>query len=87
MKQVKNIKLTLIITLVLLLSSIVSTYFIKYINTNYCLGKVAKIPFDTCMNMKLEVSFVPTLYTLFAIAILILFIKSISYWIIKLTNK
>ncbi len=87
MKQVKNIKITFIITTALILLWWVLIYLYKDIYTDYCIDFMHKIPLEKCISMKYESWFIWFIFTLWTIGIFILFIKVVSYLIIKATNK
>lgn len=83
MKQVKNIKLFLIVSIILTLLSIIITYLSDTLFTNYCQDFLSIIPLQKCINMKFDSSYIWELYIITSFSIFILFVKIVSYQIIN----
>lgn len=83
MKQVKNIKLFLIVSIILTLLSIIITYLSDTLFTNSCQDFLSIIPLQKCINMKFDASYIWELYIITSFSIFILFVKIVSYQIIN----
>lgn len=87
MKQVKNIKLFLILSIILVILSIIITYLSNFLFTNSCQDFLSIIPLQKCINMKFDASYIWELYIITSFSIFILFVKIVSYGIINWINK
>lgn len=88
MEQVKKIKNTLIITLVLIIITLILIINLEIKSTSFCNKYVDKMPFDSCMNLRMDsAEYTNIIFFITLIFIIILFVKILSYWIIKLINK
>lgn len=87
MKQVQNIKIFFIISIVFVILSVVTTYLSTFLFTNSCQDFLSIIPLQKCINMKFRASYVWELYIITFISSFILFVKIVSYGIIKWYKK